>query len=208
MESVGNEKKIQALFRELKLADELVAPEFISVWNRARATRPESRRIFKLSLALAMVVVVALGSVLLWSQNWQRRQQPGSSVATARATTGATANSTSSSTSSPTRASIATLRPTQLVVDKRVRVKSIPARRLAAIPAVKSRVAVRHQTELNAGNAAVQEAVAISSWQSPTAMLMQSPADDVLTSLPQLDQSLTELKTFLPNTASHQNRER
>ena len=60
MESVGNEKKIQALFRELKFADELVAPEFISVWNRARATRPESRRVFKLSLALALVVVVGL----------------------------------------------------------------------------------------------------------------------------------------------------
>jgi hypothetical protein len=29
---------------------------------------------------------------------------------------------------------------------------------------------------------------------------MQSPADDVLTSLPQLDRSLTELKTFLPDT--------
>jgi hypothetical protein len=29
---------------------------------------------------------------------------------------------------------------------------------------------------------------------------MESPSDDVLTSLPQLDQSATELKTFLPGT--------
>jgi hypothetical protein len=42
--------------------------------------------------------------------------------------------------------------------------------------------------------------VAISNWQSPTITLMESPSDDVLTSLPQLDQSATELKTFLPGT--------
>jgi hypothetical protein len=62
------------------------------------------------------------------------------------------------------------------------------------------KLAARRQADLNAGNAAIRETVSISSWQSPTATLMQSPADDVLTSLPQLDRSLTELKTFLPNT--------
>src|SRR6266481_5268539 len=106
MESVGNEKKIQALFLELKLADELVTPEFISVWNRARATRPESRRVFKLSLALAMVVVViALGSLLLRSQNRQRRQQSGANVATGLITPGPTAGAAADSTSDTTTVS-------------------------------------------------------------------------------------------------------
>ncbi|MGH9959068.1 MAG: hypothetical protein ACREBC_18380, partial [Pyrinomonadaceae bacterium] len=58
-----------------------------------------------------------------------------------------------------------------------------------------------HQSKLRAlRRAEIQNAAAISSWQSPTARLMQSPADDVLTWVPQLHQYIMELKSFLPNT--------
>lgn len=179
MELAGNEKKILTLFRELKLADERVAPEFISVWNRAQAISPGSSREFKISLAVATaLLVITLSSLVLWSRNGKRSEQASPSVATG--------STTPSSTPAPPAV---TPEPTQLVMAQPPnRVKSsrwdrkIAARRPAA------------------GNAAIREAVSISSWQSPTATLMQSPADDVLTSLPQLDRSLTELKTFLPNT--------
>jgi hypothetical protein len=189
MESAGNEKKIQALFRELKLADERVAPEFTRVWNRAQATSPGSPRVFKISFAVATaLLVISLCSLVLWSRNWQRSQQSNPNVAIGSASP--------RSTQAP---QLAMPGPIQLgVAQPPNRVKSNRSDR---------RLAARRQADLNARNATIREIVSISSWQSPTATLMQSPAGDVLTSLPQLDRSLTELKTFLPNTPSYQNRE-
>ncbi len=185
MELVGNEKEIQALFRELKLADERVAPEFISVWNRAQSTAPVPSRVFKISLAVAtMLFVIVLSALVLWSRTGQRSEQAHPGVATE--------STTPDSTPARPAAMPLSTRPTQLVAARPPnRVKSnrwgrkLPAGRPA---------------DFNARNAVIREAVSISSWQSPTATLMQSPADDVLTSLPQLDRSLTELRTFLPNT--------
>ncbi len=189
MELVGNEKKIRALFRELKLADERVAPEFIRVWNRAQAKSPGSPRVFRISFAMAMaLIVIALCSLVLWSRSSQRSQQPGSTLATGPTTAGSMPGSIAGSTPAPPSA---TPPPRQLVVAE-------PPNRIKSNRWDRKVVARRH-AKLNAGNAAIRETVSISSWQSPTARLMQSPADDVLTSLPQLDRSLTELKTFLPD---------
>jgi hypothetical protein len=192
MESVGNEKKIQALFRELKLADERVAPEFIKVWDRAEATSPRgtspgSPRLFNPSFGLAMVtlLVIILSSLLLWLRNGQRSEQVDPKIATESETPG--------STTAPLRPTPPPTPPIQSVLARSpVPIKSNQwARKLAA----------RRKADLDARHAVIREAVSISSWQSPTATLMQSPVDHVLTSLPQLDRSLNELKTFLPNTS-------
>ncbi len=182
MELAGNEKKMQALFREMKFADERVAPEFISVWNRAQASRPVASRVFKISLAVATkLFLIVLSALVLWSRTGQRSEQANPGVATE--------STKPDSTPAPPAASS---RSTLIVAAQ-------PPNR------VKSnhwdwRLAARRKADRDATNAIIREAVSISSWQSPTATLMQSPADDVLTSLPQLDRSLTELKTFLPNT--------
>ena len=186
MELVGNEKKIQALFRELKLADERVAPEFINVWDRAQATRPGSSRVLNLSLAVVTALLVITVSVLvLWLRHGQPSEQVNPKVANE--------STPRESTPAPPRA---TPPPTGLiqsvVTQSPVRLKSNQgARKLAA----------RRKADLDAKNAVIREAVSMSSWQSPTATFLQSPADHVLTSLPQLDRSLNELKTFLPNTS-------
>jgi hypothetical protein len=183
MELAGNEKKIQALFHELKLADERVAPGFTRVWNRAQETSPGSPRVSKISFAVATALfVITLCSLGLWSRNWQRAQQPNPGVATGPATPGSTP--AQPPTTTPELPLLGAAQP-----PNRVKVNR-PDRRLVA----------RRHVDLNARSAAIRETVSISSWQSPTAALMQSPADHVLTSLPQLDRSLTELKTFLPNT--------
>jgi hypothetical protein len=184
MESVGNEKRIQALFRELKLADERVAPEFIKVWDRAQATSPGwtssgSAPVFRLSFALATALVITLSALALWSRYRQPGEQVNPRVATESTLPG--------STPAPSRAT-----PPPVVAQSPVRVKSNQW---------PPKLAARRKADLAARNAVIREAVSISSWQSPTATLMQSPADDVLTSLPQLDRSLNELKTFLPNTS-------
>jgi len=194
MESVGNEKKIQALFRELKLADERVAPEFIKVWNRAQATSPGSPRVFRISftVATAVLLVITLSALVLWSRNGQ----PGDQVDPKLATESTPPGSMPGSTLAPHQATPATPPPTRplrsVVAQSPVRVKSNQWPPKLAAPG---------KSDLEAKNAVIREAVSISSWQSPTATLMQSPADHVLTSLPQLDRSLNELKTFLPNTS-------
>jgi hypothetical protein len=193
MESVGNEKRIQALFREMKLADERLAPEFIKVWNRAQAPSPGSPRVFKISFAVATaaLLVITLSALVLWSRN----EQPGDQVDPKVATELTPPGSMPGSTPAPHQATPATspsTRPVRsVVVQSPVRVKSNQW---------PPKLAARRKADLEARNAVIREAVSISSWQSPTATLMQSPADHVLTSLPQLDRSLNELKTFLPNT--------
>ena len=194
MESVGKEKEIQALFHELKLADERVAPEFTKVWNRAQATSSGSPRVFKISFAVATasLVVIILSALVLWSRNGQ----PGDQVDPKVATESTPPGSMPGSTPAPHQATPATspsTRPVRsVVVQSPVRVKSNQW---------PPKLAARRKADLEARNAVIREAVSISSWQSPTATLMQSPADHVLTSLPQLDRSLNELKTFLPNTS-------
>jgi hypothetical protein len=68
MELAGEEKRIRALFSELRLEDQIVAPSFDRLWNSARTTQPH-RIVFMQPLAvlgaLAMIAVVfALGSRL------------------------------------------------------------------------------------------------------------------------------------------------
>jgi hypothetical protein len=45
----------------------------------------------------------------------------------------------------------------------------------------------------------VQDMAMLSKWQSPTVSFLQPPVSPVFESLPQLDQSARELKSFLPN---------
>ena len=72
MELVGEQKRIQALFSELRLADEQTAPRFAVVWNRAqarssRAWRPT--RAFNFSFVAATALLIcALVSLALWSR--------------------------------------------------------------------------------------------------------------------------------------------
>jgi len=174
MESAGSEKRLQTLFRELKLADERVAPDFIGVWNRVQ-TSPSPRG-FRISLAVATALtVITLSSLVLWWKNWQPAQRSNQAVVSGPATPDAMPA------------------PGLATPDHAVPVHSKSNRRNVKL------VARRHPA-LNTTNVAIGEDVSISNWQSPTARLLQSPADHVLTSLPQLDRSLINLKTFLPDT--------
>jgi hypothetical protein len=63
-----------------------------------------------------------------------------------------------------------------------------------------ARFAARQRAELVAARRAeIRDVTAISSWQSPTATLLSSQNDALLNSLPQLNESVKELKSFLPN---------
>src|SRR5713101_597333 len=87
MELVGEEKKIQALFSELRLADEQAAPSFVGVWNRAQL-RPRTR-VSPLNfsfVATAFVVCVAVFALALWLSSRQLTPPPNQTVAVTPAT--------------------------------------------------------------------------------------------------------------------------
>ena len=46
----------------------------------------------------------------------------------------------------------------------------------------------------------INEATAISKWESPTSSLLRSPSEQVLTTVPQFNDAVKDLKSFLPAT--------
>ncbi len=176
MELVGEEKKIQALFSELRLADEQAAPSFVGVWNRAQL-RPRAR-VSPLNFsfaAAAFAVFVAVVALALWTNSRPQTAQPNRQIAATLTTP----------------ASTTTVEPQVLTIKEQPRV----SRNLRA-----ARFAARQKAELLAARRAeIRDATAISSWQSPTATLLSSQNDALLNSLPQLNESVKDLKSFLPN---------
>jgi hypothetical protein len=66
-----------------------------------------------------------------------------------------------------------------------------------------SKLTMRRQAELLAASRAeIRSASAISKWESPTIALLRSPGDKVLTTLPQLNETVNELKLFLPGRSN------
>ncbi len=182
MELVG-QKRIQELFSELRLADEQTVPRFAAVWNRAQARTVKPARAFNLSFAAATALLVcALVSLAVWSRYLQRNAPQNAAVVTGTATPAAGSVQVIKNVEANPPASGA----------KRLRTNSSShATKLAA---------QRHALMLAVIRKAAREAKSISSWQSPTAALLKSQNDELLKSLPQLNESADELKSFLPNT--------
>ena len=189
MELSGEEKKLQALFSELKTADEQTAPRCARVWNRAQ---PETRRVRAFNPAFVgatVLLICALISLAVWSRYSQRTVRPdvaknaGVPAAPVKA-------STSPVTTNPTIAPLSTHD-----------VAALPSKRreITVASTVDRSKAHRHAQVIAANRKLTQEAKTISSWQSPTSALLTSPSDELFRSLPQLNESSTELKSFLPN---------
>lgn len=182
MELVGPEKRIQELFRELRLEDERITLPFVAAWNRAQSNSLRPNPAFKVSFAVAAVVLLcALLSLAWWSRSWQRPEQADVLSAPVASKANSRPNPEAKNPAPKQRA-------------------SVESRNLVRINLRARKLAARRHAELLARNAAIREAAAVSSWQSPTITLLRSPADEVLTSLPQLSQTVNELKLFLPNT--------
>jgi hypothetical protein len=186
MELVGEQKRIPALFSELKLADEQTAPRFAAVWNRAQARssrtwRPARAFNFWFVAATALLIC-ALVSLALWSKYSQQSARQAAAVVSGTATSPAVAVKVlkeatgDQSLSEGSRDRAASMS----------RAKRLAARRRALILAINLKAA--------------REAKAISNWQSPTTALLKSQNDELLKSLPQLNESANELKSFLTNT--------
>ena len=181
MELPGEEKKIQALFSQLRLDDEQMVPSFAATWSRAQSKTYRPRRAFNLSFVAATALLVcALVSLAFWSRQWERSHPALVANVPATPTVGPVPVVIEHPETNPPR-------PVQkgIVSSRRSRALKWAAHREALLAA--------------ANRKATYEAQAIASWQSPTATLLDSPSDELLKSLPQLNQTVDELKSFLPN---------
>lgn len=180
MASIGDEKRIRALYSELKVADEQTAPRFAAVWQRAQSRSIKPRRAFNLSFAAATALLIfALASLAIWS----RYSQPTApSVAYATVPAGSD------------------FPVAQINKETGVTAPISPVKEIR--PSIKSRankLVAQRQPLLIANAKVAKEAKALESWQSPTASLLSSSSDDIFKSLPQLNENASELKSFLPN---------
>src|SRR5437870_8623499 len=178
MELVGEEKRIQALFSELRFEDESFITPFATVWNRANLRTSTRRGQFRLSFVsvMALIACVALFSFLV-IRSWRSSQNPVPEVK-------------SNATAPDGRIRITNDPEPKVVVKQDAYQRPNSAKLLSR----------RHAQLVAATRKAAREAAALSKWQSPTSALLRSPSDEVLTSLPQLDESANELKLFLPRT--------
>ena len=185
MELTGNEQRIQALFSELKLADKRSTPGFAAMCNLAQS-RTTRRHSFTFSLAVttaAAVLAVAIFSLWLWSAGRQR-------TPAIRDVSGAPA-----ATKALLRQAANQPQPKELSAREQHNYSHPKPRAL--------RVAARRETAMLASRRTeIRHAAAISGWQSPTVALLRSPGDEVLTSLPQLNETVDELKSFLPSRSN------
>jgi hypothetical protein len=179
MELVGEEKRIQALFSELRAEDENLIRPFAVAWNRARANAalPGTPSRWSVVYASAFLVLMAVSAVVVW-RAYADKFQPSGDPATHEVV-------------SPQPGSIQTATLEQnrgseppRVVRKKQYLTFLARHRLASIAANRK---------------AARDAAAISKWQSPTMALLHSPSDELFTSLPQLDENASDLKSFLTN---------
>ena len=170
MESAGDKKRIRALFCELSLEDQSAAPRFEELWRRAETTTPDSLRSVSPSFKL-LVSVLALVAMCLFAF-WSRYSStPPPQVVVSQANT------------SPTT--------TPRAHDEDRVVFANPR---GSPPQFPKKVARQRKAK-----SSVQDVAILSNWRSPTGSFLQFPVSPVFNSLPQLDQSVRELESFLPN---------
>lgn len=168
MELVGNENRIRALFSELSLEDQSRAPRFDELWRRSANTQPAPTSNFRRP-AIAFAAAAIILTCVLAVWSWSK------------ATTDLNAVNIPSPLTTPPP------------IPRASQSNDLPKQTKRSHPLRKKRVEPSRTSE-----AAFTEAAMLWSWQSPTSILMQSPAVSVLNSLPQLNQSAEELKQFLP----------
>jgi len=182
MKLSGEEQKLQALFSEVKAADEQAAPRFATVWNRAQLAPRRMRAFTPAFVGVTALLVSALISLAVWSRYAQRAtQQPPLAKDLQAPTTPVTIATTPATTGTP-RYVTPSEKPRQTIASRNDKSKTRRTTRLAA-----------------ANRKLTQDAKTISNWQSPTSALLSSPSDGLFSSVPQFNESTNDLKSFLPN---------
>ncbi len=180
MELSGEEKKLQALFSELKTADEGTTPQFARVWNRAQVAPRKTRLLNPAFVAATLLLVFGVVALAVWSRYSRVTPAPQPMIA--------------HTPSSPATTTIAEAPPAAT--------KETPGLKpnKTALASHRNRVATQRNAMLAVANRKLEkDAKTIANWTSPTSALLESPSDEIFGSLPELNQSATQLKSFLPS---------
>jgi hypothetical protein len=179
MELSGEEKKLQALFSELKAVDELTTPSFGAMWNRSQKTPRRIRLLNPAFVAATLLLVFGVAAFAVWSRYSRTISSPPPVVATVPQ------NSPGTETPAPTKETPA------------------PKPKNAVIVSHGNRTTRQRNAMLVAANRKIEkDAKSIANWTSPTNALLESPSDEIFSSLPELNQSATQLKSFLPSRSN------
>jgi flagellar biosynthesis/type III secretory pathway M-ring protein FliF/YscJ len=181
MELSGEEKKLQALFSELKAADEQTAPRFGATWNRAQSAPRRVRWFNPAFVAAMMLLVFGVVAFAVWSR--YSRPAPAPQPAVVKTTQSPATTTTDEAPSAPVEAPLLT--PKNPVIASR-----------------RNKATSRHNAMLAANRKLEKDAKSIANWTSPTSALLESPSDEIFNSLPELNQSATQLKSFLPSRSN------
>jgi hypothetical protein len=182
MELSGEEKKLQALFSELKAAEEQATPHFGATWNRAQLAPRRLRAFNSAFVAGTSLLVFGVAAFAILSRYPRTASAPQPAVAEAR----------------PSPAIAAAVEPSPAAVKD----TPVPRRKSTVIAARRSRTAHQRNAMIAANRKLQKNAKSIANWTSPTSTWLESPSDEMFSSLPELNQSATQLKSFLPNRAN------
>jgi hypothetical protein len=192
----GEDKRIRALFCELKREEKCTSPPFAKTWNIAEAEfhrRGFSRlrfqpsaNLLRFATAILVVSLVLAATVLLprYLRLPRQPRQPKHDYAEQEVAAAPRAISEGPLRSGKVPANSESVKPTDRLVAIRrsVRVK-------------KSQVASAESAR--PVNQIKQDG--LSRWQSPTAKLLRSAGDELLRFVPQMNESAEEMKKFLAN---------
>lgn len=182
MELNGEEKRIQALFDELKSHDHRIAPSFARTWNIAQDRLGRSRPVTSLltlpALLSAAGLICVVGAVIvLWSVDFRPAPQAQTNTSEHIRNDGADIFK----------------RTTEVKSDDPNSQKPKAKRRNDFI---RFRTMTTKRTIARAGLRKIKSSD-LSRWQSPTAGLLRFPGDELLRTGPAVIQSAPELRTFL-----------
>jgi len=181
MELSGEEKKLQALFSELKAADEQATPHFGATWNGAQISPRKTHALNPAFVAGMMLLVFGVVAFAVWSRYSRTTSSPQPVIANAPQNPGTTPAFETASRPAPE--------------------SPLPKPKNAPIVA-RNKVTSQHNAMLAANRKLEKDAKSIASWTSPTSALLESPSDEIFSSLPELNQSATQLKSFLPSRSN------
>ena len=166
----GDEERIRQLFHELRREDQGIAPQFGDVFTAARnRNKGSNTATWSIRFAAAAVLCVLV-------------------LITIRVSTPVTSHEEQTAPGS----TLSPIAPS----DTTVNVVRSPSQ----TPRTQPRPTIRRQSrprQFSTSLAIVMKS--LSSWQSPTAALLQTPQDEILNTLPRLGESLRTIKSFSPD---------
>ena len=203
------ENELKQLFRELRREDERLAPPFARDWGAALSRTDEGRsprRTFRLAAATLVALILLGGSALILftrpsrrpisnanPESAETRTQPRSPSVAQVETPTSHVESSDAGRNQLAKADSKTIGADSKTGSARERPKSARRR----VSARSQLMSARSQTTV--ASISRTTVTLISRWRSPTEFLLNSPGEQLLKTVPRLNESLLDIKAVTPD---------